>query len=94
MQSYLIAPDISLLSRPSDGIDVLSILARGGDLVTVLEAPAYPRTAVLRVDGLRPARHYHVGSATHGFCRADEDGGATIELLLLGRTELIVAPVV
>lgn len=46
---------------------------------------------LLELGGLLPDRHYRTGTAAQPYLRADPDGRG---LLLLGRTALVIAPVV
>ena len=63
-------------------------------LVALVEADRYPASGVVRIEPLRPDRHYRLQGAVKGCCRAGPDGSVHLAVRIPGPVLLSVASVV
>ena len=84
------APQSSVSAR----LVLTQIFEQAGTLAAFVEADVYPSAGILRLEGLRPNRHYLLRGTAQRFSRTDERGTARLELVLTGPTLLLISPVI
>jgi hypothetical protein len=70
------------------------VLKHDRGLVALVEADGYPASGMVRIEPLRPERHYRIQGAFRGCCRAGPDGSVRLTLSIVGPVLLSVASVV
>jgi hypothetical protein len=84
----------SLAEAPYPDVLIARAMGDGESLDLVLHPGGSAASARIRLAGLRPNRNYRTGLEDVPLLRADETGGAQLDIPLRGRTVLSVAPVV
>lgn len=96
-KSFVVGPPEStrqgpiLASAKYPDLLVAKAVSRGADLELVLYPGAAPGAQTLGIERLEPSKEYAIDGLGRTF-RADENGGATIEVDVHGRTALTIAP--
>ena len=78
----------------SEGPRLAQIIRHDRGLVALVEADRYPASGVVRIEPLRPDRHYRLQGAVKGCCRAGPDGSVHLAVRIPGPVLLSVASVV
>jgi hypothetical protein len=92
MKSLHLSIRFALQSSPELRVSQRVEQERG--LVALIQGRRYPAAGTIVITSLHPLRHYRIGGAAQGFCRAAADGSIVIALTVDQPSLLVLTSVI